>query len=255
MALVTLCPGCKTTFRVTPVQLQAHGGDVRCGYCQQVFSGFTGLIKTEAPEISDPAKLAGAEWPQSSCQPASLLPDLTQTEIQQSALEYNFDKAPLRKISRLWIIANFILLLALIGQAIHFYRTEISAMSPSIRPFLESYCLMFRCIVPYPQDISQLSIESSDLRANPADQLKVATLTATIRNHAPFPLALPALKLSLTDVHDQLLASRIFSADDYLPEKTDSVPALEPDHQIDISVDLDSGELNAMGYRLILLYY
>jgi predicted Zn finger-like uncharacterized protein len=43
MSMVTRCPGCATTFRVTPPQLQAQHGMVRCGRCATVFDGFKTL--------------------------------------------------------------------------------------------------------------------------------------------------------------------------------------------------------------------
>jgi predicted Zn finger-like uncharacterized protein len=45
MALVTRCsnPTCQTLFRVTPGQLQAFGGQVRCGSCATVFDAFPSL--------------------------------------------------------------------------------------------------------------------------------------------------------------------------------------------------------------------
>lgn len=43
MSLVTRCPNCDTTFKVTLPQLQAHRGDVRCGRCAQVFDAFADL--------------------------------------------------------------------------------------------------------------------------------------------------------------------------------------------------------------------
>lgn len=50
MALVTRCPNCATTFRVTPAHLQAHGGDVRCGNCAHIFNGFATLATVQEPE-------------------------------------------------------------------------------------------------------------------------------------------------------------------------------------------------------------
>jgi len=38
MVMVTTCPACHTRFRVTPEQMEAHGGDVRCGRCAKVFN-------------------------------------------------------------------------------------------------------------------------------------------------------------------------------------------------------------------------
>ena len=41
--LITTCAHCKARFRVTPQQLNAKQGQVRCGRCSQVFNGFQDL--------------------------------------------------------------------------------------------------------------------------------------------------------------------------------------------------------------------
>lgn len=41
--LITTCTHCLARFRVTPQQLNLKQGQVRCGHCQQVFSGFEAL--------------------------------------------------------------------------------------------------------------------------------------------------------------------------------------------------------------------
>src|SRR5688572_32746163 len=38
--LITTCSHCQARFRVTPQQLNARQGQVRCGKCSQVFNGF-----------------------------------------------------------------------------------------------------------------------------------------------------------------------------------------------------------------------
>lgn len=60
MALVTRCPDCFTVFRVTPLHLQAHGGEVRCGQCNHIFDGFAALLTMEEPEIIKPVKTGEA---------------------------------------------------------------------------------------------------------------------------------------------------------------------------------------------------
>ena len=57
MALVTLCPGCGTTFRVNAAQLQIQSGDVRCGHCQRVFNGFATLITVNESDIEYPSRI------------------------------------------------------------------------------------------------------------------------------------------------------------------------------------------------------
>jgi predicted Zn finger-like uncharacterized protein len=41
--LITTCTHCLARFRVTPQQLNLRQGQVRCGHCQKVFSGFEAL--------------------------------------------------------------------------------------------------------------------------------------------------------------------------------------------------------------------
>jgi len=42
--MLTCCPNCKTSFRITPEQLKARQGKVRCGECQHVSNALDTLI-------------------------------------------------------------------------------------------------------------------------------------------------------------------------------------------------------------------
>jgi predicted Zn finger-like uncharacterized protein len=56
MALVTRCSNasCLTLFRVTPAQLQAFGGQVRCGSCGTVFDAFPSLATVSDAALKAP---------------------------------------------------------------------------------------------------------------------------------------------------------------------------------------------------------
>ncbi|MBC7780984.1 MAG: hypothetical protein H7125_12870, partial [Proteobacteria bacterium] len=56
MALVTRCSNtaCLTLFRVTPAQLQAFGGQVRCGTCSTVFDAFPSLATVADAALRTP---------------------------------------------------------------------------------------------------------------------------------------------------------------------------------------------------------
>jgi len=58
----------------------------------------------------------------------------------------------------------------------------------------------------------------------------------------------------LLDVHDQIITSRIFTAQDYLLDQDKSLQFIQPRREIEIRLDFDSSQLNALGYRLQLLY-
>lgn len=42
--MITRCPQCKTSFRITPVQLQSARGAVRCGSCLHIFKAMDHLV-------------------------------------------------------------------------------------------------------------------------------------------------------------------------------------------------------------------
>lgn len=61
MSWLTTCPHCHTTFRVGQEQLDAHGGDVRCGKCQHVFNARLALKPETEPEPESPPVLCAPE--------------------------------------------------------------------------------------------------------------------------------------------------------------------------------------------------
>jgi len=291
MALVTRCPHCSTTFRVTPLHLQAHGGDVRCGHCSQVFNGFSTLTTVQVPETGDLFATSGVR-PQASTVEATVATDTavapaqalfaetallpTLNEIQNAQADTNATDANAnittaeagiteaeeykpRKSSWAWGAASLLLLVVLAGQGSYFYRTELSVLAPALQPYLQQYCELLQCTVPLPQRAELLSIETSDLQSDPAQPAGVITLTATVRNRAPFPQALPAFELTLTDTQDQPLASRILTPAQYLGAGKKSAAdvvaqAIAPNQDISLKLYLDSGDLKAAGYRLFLFY-
>lgn len=68
--MLTRCPSCQTTFRVTPEQLKARQGKVRCGECQEVFNALDTLI--EAPPLAPMEAALPAQQPASVEEAATL---------------------------------------------------------------------------------------------------------------------------------------------------------------------------------------
>ncbi len=106
MSIVTQCPNCGTQFRVTPPQLQAQHGMVRCGRCAQVFDGFktlATLAESTAPvalpavevlsERIAPAQAAVPDTP--SAQP---VPTPIPTPVPTSAAAKMGDAAPFEPV-------------------------------------------------------------------------------------------------------------------------------------------------------------
>ncbi len=191
---------------------------------------------------------------------AESLPAVMALESKASATEPITDflskaKPPGTRADRAWVAASIFLCFLLMGQGIYAYRTDLTVIFPQSRSFLEKLCQPLGCAVPLPAHIQQLSIVFSDIEVrDPVHYPEVLTLTTIIRNHAAYAQALPAIKLSLTDVHNQLLASRIFTADAYLSREQGSMTAIQRGQELAIQLYLDNSDLNSKGYQVELLY-
>lgn len=262
MALVTRCPNCATAFLVTPEHLQMHDGNVRCGYCSQIFNSFSALAAVQGAIIRNNLNLPGDDTPQKET-PEILTEETSNKEGQNltasGAIDaadegYAFDGALPPKSSSIWGLISIFLLVVLMGQVVYLNRAEIAIFAPGVKPYLEQYCEIINCTIPLAQQVRLLSIESSDMQMGTAQSSSITMLTAIVRNKASFPQAFPSIELTLTDTQDQALASRIFTPGEYLKENNNPSVAIEPGKEISVTLYIDSGDLNTAGYRLFLLY-
>jgi predicted Zn finger-like uncharacterized protein len=240
MSMITRCPACATAFRVTESQLHARAGQVRCGRCGALFDALAAL----GPDPSGSTALPEADAPPVSTSP---MPD---TEKDAA---FDFGPRPDRRSSRLWWLGSALLVLALAGQGVYRYRSEIAVLLPEAKPLVHRICAELGCDVPLPRRVELLGIESSDLQAD-STLPSVMVLTATLRNRAGFIQAFPALELTLTNAQDQTVARRVLMPRDYAPQGTRPEPGFAAGGELQIRVHIEAAALRPTGYRLYLFY-
>jgi predicted Zn finger-like uncharacterized protein len=243
---VTRCPECATAFRVTDEQLQARAGQVRCGHCGEVFDAIAAL----EPNYEPPPAARAPE-------PARVTPPARAADMTLSRpapLEEDWvpiEPEPPGRARAAWAALAVLLLLVLVGQIAFYFRGTIAIVWPQSKPFLTAACARLRCDLPLPRKADLVTIETSDLQADPANPA-VMVLSATLRNRAAFPQAFPALELTLTNERDQPLARRVLQPSDYLREKRDE--GLAPSAELQVKLFLDAAAVKASSYRLYLFY-
>jgi predicted Zn finger-like uncharacterized protein len=271
MSTVTQCPTCSTRFRVTQDQLDAYHGMVRCGRCEAVFNAIEHLyddgpspqldlpiMLDEAPEQPDLAsEIAEAEAALMAAESFEL-PAAEQEPPKQDTDTSDDDEGFLatpkkKRTGWPWSLAGIVFLLVLLAQAAYFFRVELAARLPGLKPALITYCSLLGCQVTLPKDADLMSIDSSDLEADP-DHANVITLTATLHNHAPYAQAYPNLELTLNDINDKPVARRTFRPTEYLPKGIDEKSGLAGSRELNVRVNLDTADLKPSGYRLLLFY-
>jgi len=280
--MYTRCPHCDTVFRVTPQQLQASSGQVRCGRCAAVFDAFSSLSSLPpsresgvpgvsaaqekpavAPEIPaadgagrttqeakpPPARAAAPAPPARPAKPAPAAqePLTLPEELFQPGLT-----SPGRRWS--WRAINLALVLGLAAQGAWFYPTQLGLQAPALAPALEVYCAWLGCSFGLPRIPEQLFIEASDLQLLDQARPSQVLLTATVRNRAAFAQAFPLLELTLTGVDNQTAARRVFPPAEYLNPAVDSARGIGAQQEVSIRLYLDTADLRATGYRLYLFF-
>lgn len=250
MSLVTRCPTCGTAFRVQAAQLSARGGKVRCGKCASVFDGVAALVEEGAERLAiEPSPQLGLFDP--SRRPAAA-PESSDAPLPQFMAEAD---SP-RRGQWLWALLALLAALALAAQAGYRFRSELAAALPAARGTLDAACRMAGCTVELPRRPDLMSIDSSELQADPRRQ-GVIVLNAVLRNRARFAQDYPALELTLTDDAERPVLRRVLAPSDYLDATRAAqllTQGIAAGGEASLRVYLDSGRASATGYRLYLFY-
>lgn len=269
MTAITRCPQCGTRFKATQEQLDVRGGMVRCGRCQAIFDATEHLCDDgPSPQLSLPIMLEEQQQeppapPEaSSPHPSPATGDAgetgtTATLAQQIQIAEEppqpANKPAGKKPAWPWVVGCLLLVALLLAQAAYFFRVDLAARLPGLKPALQSYCKLLQCSIPLPQIADLMSIESSEMEADPS-QGNAITLNANLRNRAPYAQAYPSLELTLTDTQDKALARRSFRPAEYLKPGDDEASGLPPNREVSVKLHLDTTDLKPTGYRLFLFY-
>ena len=272
--MITRCPACSTTFRVTPEQLKALHGKVRCGQCQHVFNALDTLLdaltgqvapiepiepiepQQEFPVMAEAAADSPDEFNENTLPPSpAVAEEIRQTQETAALLLEPGDKAS-KFPSWAWAFASMPALLLLLLQASIFFRVELSVLWPQAKPALQAMCKSLDCDFPLPRKGDLISIESSDLNPDQANVERLM-LAATLKNRAPFAQAYPHLELTLTDTADRPLLRKVLPPSAYLPQGADIASGFLANREVAVNLALvhdNSGNALAAGYRLYLFY-
>lgn len=276
---ITQCPQCGTHFKITQEQRQSHKGMVRCGQCQTVFNAvehlYTEPAQLDLPlvldDIANVTTLHSMYDPYSANDPdlendpglendssISISPEAAARHTNDFSHLADVYVTPAVKPSKpqrtwLWALGSLLLLVVLLLQTVYFLRVEIAARLPGIKPAMISICEQLNCTLPLPQKIDLLSIESSELEADPT-QASIITLHALLRSHAPYALAYPSIELTLTDSQDNTLARRTFTPAQYLGLGEVETQGFPANRESTIKLHLNTTDLKPAGYRLYLFY-
>jgi predicted Zn finger-like uncharacterized protein len=183
---------------------------------------------------------------------AAALPDLDAPTLMD--MEPAFLRAPAPRGTPLgstaWALLGLALFLIAAIQLALVFRSDVIVRLPQLRPALAALCETLACTVQWPMRPEFLAVVSSELQAVPGTD--AMELDVVIRNRATFPMALPAVELTLTDSMNRAVARRVFGAHELLPAQTDAPPfagdSLAPGADLSLRLLFDAPGLGAVGF-------
>jgi predicted Zn finger-like uncharacterized protein len=282
--LITTCTQCRARFRVTPHQLNAKQGQVRCGRCRAIFNGFealerhpdddTGgrLLAREAAERGAPAPAPVPPLPYENLtdietlegndnmpQPEYVEPPAPTPSAPRSARAPRAEEViltpppPARPPARAWAFGVALLSLLLAAELVYAYRGPLAQRYPVVRPWLESVCVAAGCTVPWAREDALLKLEDSELLEVPGRPTEIA-LNARVRNLAPVAQEFPHVEITLTDLTGQAAIRRVLRPTDYLGRPVSPGEVMAPGAEMSIQLRLETPRIKATGYELLLFY-
>jgi len=281
--LITTCGYCGARFRVTPQQLNAKQGQVKCGSCERVFNGFESLERHPDDDTGS-RLLAAREAAERALQQEPPMPPLEdlgnvetlQNDPQDSLPPREAQAAPApapaarpQRISRPDLVLpplpkpkpparawrfGVALMVILIGVEVAYaYRGPLAQRYPVLRPWLEAVCAKASCNVPWSREEQLLKLEDSELLEVPGRPQEIA-LGARIRNLAHVAQDYPHLELTLTDLTGQAAIRRVLRPTDYLGRPLTAGEVMAPGVELSLQLRLETPRMKATGYELLLFY-
>ncbi len=171
------------------------------------------------------------------------------------AAEPGFVRAAKRKAfwRKPWVVVlslllSLLLLAALLLQIALTQRDRLALAQPQWRPALQAACRLAGCQIAPPRLLQAVSIDSTSFNAVGARQFR---LRVVLRNGADYPVAVPALELSLNDAAEKLVLRRVLS-----PQELQAPAALDAHGEWTAEMVIQVAEAagDVVGYRVLAFY-
>ncbi|WP_421866329.1 DUF3426 domain-containing protein [Motiliproteus sp.] len=222
-SFITQCPACHTRFELSNEQLNAAGGQVRCGNCLKIFSADQHL---EGSSMLD----AG---------------------IPRESLILSTERPRRSAVTLAWVLLVLLALAGLAGQVLWFERDSLS-QHPQLGQFYGQVCQRIDCQLPPRQDLPSIRSQQLLVRQHP-DYTNALSLHLTLLNLAPFEQPFPALKLSFSGLDETLRAARIFQPREYLGGDIQPGELMPSNSPVQIQLELLDPGSQAPNYQLQFL--
>jgi predicted Zn finger-like uncharacterized protein len=274
--LVTTCPECETTFRISVGILEKAGGQVRCGRCARIFDANVDLreIEDAAAVSSTGPKFqfgleAGPEAPPDTegNAGADAERDSPSGDAELAAADDKPDddaadatvpewlhpiERPEQRRTWPWAAGAALLGVMLAGQLMHRFRTELLSV-PAVGAVLQRGYSVAGVELVAPVDLDQFDLLDLTALAEPAGEEPGWLIIETrLQNNGPKAQPYPHIFVRLLDRWEDTVAGRYFAPNEYTVSAVDDYSSMNTGTAVDAQFIIMDPGLSATGFELEL---
>ena len=257
--LVTSCPECEATFRISTGILEKADGQVRCGHCATIFDANSDLRELEESESASEL----IPEPQSALES---VPSEADAEAQPETEEADGEKAgpvpddpewlsPVEaadRRTRPWAVGAFFLAVILPGQMVHQFRAELASLPTVGRAVTAAYSTMGIEISPL-VDLDQYELLDLTAVAIPASEENGSLIIETrVQNKGPRVQPYPHIFVRLLGRWEDTIAGRIFGQEEYAVGTISNLSRMNVGDMIDAQFIIVDPGPSATGFEVEL---
>lgn len=249
--MYTRCPHCQTVFHVSPAQLEARGGMVRCGICANAFQADRNLFET-LPSDDDATTTARMGTTEEITRTVPMEPPAGTAPTDDLPLMNDFPLARRRRRvpTALWFVGGVLLLALLAAQVAYFYAPQL-ARDARLRPWLALYCEKLGCDIKPPRGALPIDLAQTSVAPHPRYE-NALRLNVVLVNRADTVQPYPLMEVALTDSEGKPLARRQFTPAQYLQAPA-AGGGLAPNVAVRAQLDVTNVDGRAVGYEIRLV--
>lgn len=156
---------------------------------------------------------------------------------------------PEKRHSGLFFLGIIVLTALLTLQYLFYQRTTLSQQT-IFRPLLSTLCEVARCNLPLKSDLNLIHVGTIRVENHPRQE-SALLITAELENRALFSQPYPHIELLMTNILQEVVASRTFTVREYL-NVVDPPSSFPNESLMQLQLEIIDPSETAVGFELIL---
>jgi len=235
----TICPNCKTVFRLTETQLTMADGIVRCGVCRETFIA-------GAPPQDDTNTAATSASEQAD---HDLLEEPLRAVVPEAFRHQSSAASVLAGLA--WSLLIILLALTLVLEYAYFHRNQLQQQA-RLKPWLEKACALAHCKLEPLREPDKIEMVSRNVYTHPTVK-NALMIVVTMSNQAGHEQPYPDVKIDFSNVRGATVAERTFTPEEYLHNKNADSALLPAGSETSFTLAVQDPGKDAVTYEFSFL--